>query len=37
MNIIQITEDNIDDFRDSIPVDIAENIGRQPYHCIAIE
>ena len=37
MNLIQITEDNIDDFRDIIPVDIAENIGRQPYHCIALE
>ena len=37
MNVIQITEDNIDDFRDIIPGDIAENIGRQPYHCIALE
>ena len=35
--MIQVTEDNLEDFGDIIPVDIAENIGRQPYHCIALE
>ena len=37
MNVIQVTEENLEDFRDIIPEDIAENLSRQPYHCIALE
>lgn len=35
--MIQVTEENLEDFRNIIPEDIAENISRPPYHCIVLE